>query len=190
MGVLPLQVQIHGRSHPETVENHNFLFGSNCTGALRKLWFFFLRSSNKLVFYWWCPQMFARLTVAQLDTHPDRCYSCHNLLLDILGFCPNPNGIQNLDGMEEVVRLKKLVANCLAHEDKRCLAAHHFRNCQDHDARRQPHLVELHQVHFLEVIAGGTRHVKFVLKFLGVEHSPPELVLSDIIAIAIVRNHP
>ena len=42
------------------------------------------------------------------------------------------------------------------------------------------HHVDLTQFHFLGVIAGGTRSVEFVLKFLGVEQSPPGLALSDI----------
>ena len=35
------------------------------------------------------PQLFARHTVAKLDTHPDCCHSCHNAPSDVLGFCPN-----------------------------------------------------------------------------------------------------
>ena len=39
----------------------------------------------------------------KLGTHPDRCYSCDSLLSDFLCF-PNPNSIQDFDGIEEVVR--------------------------------------------------------------------------------------
>ena len=111
--------------------------------------------------------MFARHTVAQLDTHPDRCHSCHNLLSNSPSICPNPSSSQNLDGMEEVIRGRQQVATCLAHEDKHCLTLFHFRDCQGHDARRKPHHVELLQLHVPAVIAGGTRSVKFVLKFPG-----------------------
>ena len=48
------------------------------------------------------------------------------------------------------------------------------------EARRQPHQVEIHQLHAFEVVAGGTRSVEFVFEFFGVESSPPGLVFSDI----------
>ena len=73
--------------------------------------------------------------------------------------------------MEEVFRRQQLVAKCRAHEDKQCLTGPVFRDCQSHDARRQPHHVELPQFHALEVIAGGTRGVKFALNFFQVEQS-------------------
>ena len=79
-----------------------------------------------------------------------------------------------------MIRGQQQVASCLAHEHKHCLTVLHFRNCQGHDARRQPNQVEIPQFHFLELIAACTRSVKFVLTFLGVEQSPPGLVLSDI----------
>ena len=75
------------------------------------------------------PQMFARHTFPELDTHPDRFYSCRNSLSDFLCFCPN-SSIQDVDGTAEVVRGQKLSANCLAHEDKHCLAGFHFRDRQ------------------------------------------------------------
>ena len=110
---------------------------------------------------------------------PDRCHSCHNLHSDSLGFCPNASSIQGLDGREEVIRRQQPVAKCLAHEDKHCLTVHHFRDCEGHDARREPHHVELPQFHFLEVIEGGTRSVNFALKFFGVGQSQLGLFLSD-----------
>ena len=88
----------------------------------------------------------------------------------------DPSSIQNLDGIEEVIRGQQLLANCLAHEDKHCLTVLQFSDCQGHDARRQPHHVELPQFHFLEVIAGGTCSVKFVLKFIVVEQSALGLI--------------
>ena len=124
--------------------------------------------------------MLARHTVPQLDTHSDSCYSCQTLLSDFLCFRPNPNSIQDLDGMTQVVRGQETVAHCLAHEDKHCLAGCPCERPSSHEARRQPHQVEIHQFHAFDVVAGGTRTVEFVLEFFGVGPSPPGLVLLDI----------
>ena len=76
------------------------------------------------------------------------------------------------------------------HEDKHRPTVRHFRDCQGRDARRQLHHVELPQVHVLEVIVGGTRSVKFVLKFFRSPHLESFFRTSRAsIAITIVRNH-
>ena len=71
-------------------------------------------------------------------------------------------------------------AKCLAHEDNQFLTWLHFRDCKGHDARQQPRHVEPPQFHFLDVLAGDTPSVKFVLKLFGVERSPSGHNLSDV----------
>ena len=99
--------------------------------------------------------MFGCHSFAQCDTHPDYRHSFHNFLSGFLAFCPNPTSMQNLDGIEEVIKGQHLVATCLVREDKHRLTVRHFRDCQGRDAKRQLHHVELPQFHVLEVIVGA-----------------------------------